>query len=157
MMLQIVFLFFSLFNLQVAEAGDAKLQLMIQERDQLQAQWKESEAKKSGIFGNRTKKDMIETNQWLERILAKDNQIMDELRMIGSIETAVIGQEKEDYKTISFRLENQVQALRRALAEKDQAISEKVEASRTFEWASFILFLVCLGMGVWIYRIKKSL
>ena len=157
MMLQIVFLFFSLFSLQVPEAGDAKLQLMIQERDQLQAQWKESESKKSGIFGNRTKKDMIETNGWLERILAKDNQIMDELKMIGSIETAVIGQEKEDNKTIAFRLENQVQALRRALAEKDQIISEKVEASRTYEWASFILFLLCLGMGIWIYRFKKSL
>jgi hypothetical protein len=156
-MLQVVFLFFSLFNLQIPEAGDAKLQLMIQERDQLQAQWKESESKKSGIFGNRTKKDMVETNAWLERILAKDNQIMDELKMIGSIETAVIGQEKEDYKTIAFRLENQVQALRRALAEKDQIISEKIEASRTYEWASFILFLVCLGMGIWIYRIKKSL
>lgn len=156
-MLQVVFLFLSLLNLQVPEAGDAKLQLMIQERDQLQAQWKESESKKSGIFGNRTKKDMIETNQWLERILGKDNQIMDELRMIGSIETAVIGQEKEDYKTIAFRLENQIQALKRALAEKDQIISEKIEASRTFEWASFILFLICLGMGLWIYRIKKSL
>jgi hypothetical protein len=156
-MLQVVFLFFSLFNLQIPEAGDAKLQLMIQERDQLQAQWKESESKKSGIFGNRTKKDMVETNAWLERILAKDNQIMDELKMIGSIETAVIGQEKEDYKTIAFRLENQVQALRRALAEKDQIISEKIEASRTYEWASFIIFLVCLGMGIWIYRIKKSL
>lgn len=156
-MLQVIFLFFSLFNLQVPEAGDAKLQLMIQERDQLQAQWKESESKKSGIFGNRTKKDMVETNAWLERILAKDNQIMDELRMIGSIETAVIGQEKEDYKTIAFRLENQVQALRRALAEKDQIISEKVESSRTYEWASFILFLICLGMGIMIYRIKKSL
>lgn len=157
MMLQIVFLFFSLFSLQVPEAGDAKLQLMIQERDQLQSQWKESESKKSGIFGNRTKKDMVETNAWLERILAKDNQIMEELKMIGSIETAVIGQEKEDYKTIAFRLENQVQALRRALAEKDQIISEKVEASRTYEWASFILFLLCLGMGIWIYRFKKSL
>jgi hypothetical protein len=156
-MLQVVFLFLSLFNFQVPEAGDAKLQLMIQERDQLQSQWKESESKKSGIFGNRTKKDMVETNAWLERILAKDNQIMEELKMIGSIETAVIGQEKEDYKTIAFRLENQVQALRRALAEKDQIISEKIEASRTFEWASFILFLVCLGMGIWIYRIKKSL
>ena len=155
-MLQVVFLFLSLLNLQVPEAGDAKLQLMIQERDQLQAQWKESESKKSGIFGNRTKKDMIETNQWLERILGKDNQIMDELRMIGSIETAVIGQEKEDYKTIAFRLENQVQALKRALAEKDQIISGKIEASRTFEWASFILFLICSGMGFWIYRIKKS-
>jgi len=156
MILQVIVLLFSFFSFQVPEAGEAKLQLMIQDRDQLQAQWKESEAKKSGIFGNRTKKDMIETNEWLERILAKDNQIMDELRMIGSIESSVLGQEKEDYKTISFRLENQVQALKRGLAEKDLEISEKLSERRTFEWASFILFIACLTMGIWIYRLKKS-
>jgi hypothetical protein len=156
-MLTVVLLLFSLFNFQIPEAGDAKLQLMIQERDQLQAQWKNSESQKSGIFGNRTKKDMIETNEWLERILSKDNQIMDELRMIGSIESSVLGQEKEDYKTISFRLENQVQALKRALTERDGQIKEKLAERRTFEWTTFILFIVCLGLGFWIYRLKKSL
>jgi hypothetical protein len=156
-MLTVVLLLFSLFNFQIPEAGDTKLQLMIQERDQLQAQWKNSESQKSGIFGNRTKKDMIETNEWLERILAKDNQIMDELRMIGSIESSVLGQEKEDYKTISFRLENQVQALKRALTERDGQIKEKLAERRTFEWTTFILFIVCLGLGFWIYRLKKSL
>ena len=156
-MLTVVLLLFSLFNFQIPEAGDAKLQLMIQERDQLQAQWKNSESQKSGIFGNRTKKDMIETNEWLERILSKDNQIMDELRMIGSIESSVLGQEKEDYKTISFRLENQVQSLKRALTERDGQIKEKLAERRTFEWTTFILFIVCLGLGFWIYRLKKSL
>jgi len=156
-MLTVVLLIFSLFNFQIPAAGDAKLQLMIQERDQLQAKWKNSESQKSGIFGNRTKKDMIETNEWLERILTKDNQIMDELRMIGSIESSVLGQEKEDYKTISFRLENQVQALKRALIERDGQIKEKLAERRTFEWTTFILFFVVLGLGFWIYRLKKSL
>ena len=100
---------------------------------------------------------MIETNEWLERILSKDNQIMDELRMIGSIESSVLGQEKEDYKTISFRLENQVQSLKRALTERDGQIKEKLAERRTFEWTTFILFIVCLGLGFWIYRLKKSL
>jgi hypothetical protein len=156
-MLTFVLILVTLFNFQIPEAGEAKLQLMIQERDQLQAQWKNSESQKSGIFGNRTKKDMIETNEWLERILSKDNQIMDELRMIGSIESSVLGQEKEDYKTISFRLENQVQALKRALTERDGQIKEKLAERRTFEWTTFILFLTCLGLGFWIYRTKKSL
>ena len=145
------------FTFNAESSAQAKLERMVQEREILHAEWKESESKKSGIFGNRTKKDMIETNAWLERILAKDNQIIDELKMMGSIETAVLGQEKEDYKAIAFRLENQVQALKRALSEKDQLISDKIDAGRSFEWASFILFLVCLGMGTWIYRIKKSL
>lgn len=156
-MLTFILLLFTLFNFQIPEAGDAKLQSMIKERDRLQSQWRSSESQKSGIFGNRTKKDMIETNEWLERILAKDNQIMDELRMIGSIETTVLGQEKEDYKTISFRLENQVQALKRALAERDQQVEKKLAERRTFEWISFILFVICFAMGFWIYRTRKSL
>jgi hypothetical protein len=155
-MLTVALLLFSLFNFQIPEAGDAKLQLMIQERDQLQAQWKNSESQKSGIFGNRTKKDMVETNEWLERILSKDNQIMNELRMIGSIESSVLGQEKEDYKTISFRLENQVQALKRAIASKDQEIAEKVSDRRTFEWMTLIFFSLTLALGFWICKLKKA-
>jgi NADH dehydrogenase/NADH:ubiquinone oxidoreductase subunit G len=151
-MLTFVLLLVTLFNFQIPEAGDAKLQLMIKERDRLQSQWRSSESQKSGIFGNRTKKDMIETNEWLERILAKDNQIMDELRMIGSIETTVLGQEKEDYKTISFRLENQVQALKRAVADRDEQIKEKLAERRTFEWISLILFFISLGLGIVIYK-----
>lgn len=156
-MLTVILILISFFDPQIPEAGDAKLQMMIQDRDQLQAQWKNSESKKSGIFGNRTKKDMIETNEWLERILSKDNQIMDELKMIGSIESSVLGQEKEDYQTIAFRLENQLQALKRAIAERDEEIKQKLADRRTFEWISFILFIVCLGFGLWIYRLKKSL
>ncbi|HCX75358.1 MAG TPA: Clp protease ClpB, partial [Algoriphagus sp.] len=47
-------------------------------------------------------------------------QIIEELKLSGSIETAVIGQEKEDYKAITMSLEQDVQALKRALAEKEK-------------------------------------
>lgn len=142
--------------MQTDSLESAKLEKLIQERDQLHAQWKSSESKKTGIFGNRTKKDMIETNEWLERIIAKDNQIMDELRMIGTIETTTISQEKEDYKSITLKLEQDVQALKRALAEKDKEIEAKLGERRIFEWASMIFFLTSAGLGWWIYRIKKA-
>ena len=141
---------------QAPQFDGPKLERMVQERDQLHAQWRSSESKKSGIFGNRTKKDMIETNEWLERIVSKDNQIMDELRMIGSIETTVISQEKEDYKSITLKLEQDVQALKRAVAERDKQIEEKLTERRTFEWTSLVLFLTTLGLAWWVYRIKKA-
>lgn len=150
----ITVLLFTLF--QGAQLDGAKLERMVQERDQLHAQWQTSEGKKSGIFGNRTKKDMIETNEWLERIISKDNQIMDELRMIGSIETTVISQEKEDYKSITLKLEQDVQALKRAVAERDKQIEEKLTEQRTFEWTTLIFFLSTLGLGWWVYRMKKA-
>lgn len=155
-MLGILLLFLNFLPNQISEAGQAKLEKMVKERDALTAEWKRSESKKSGIFGNRTKKDMIETNQWLERILAKDNLIMDELRMIGDIETSVATQTGDDYKAITLNLEQDVQALRRAMDEKDKTIEEMLATRRTFEWTTVIFFLGTLGFGYWVYRIKKT-
>lgn len=156
MTLGLVLLFLNFFTPQFTEAGQAKLEKMVQDRDALTRQWKESESKKSGIFGNRTKKDMIETNEWLERIIAKDNLIMDELRMIGDIETTTATQTGEDYKAIAFKQEKDVQALKRAVAERDKSLEKMLSTRRTFEWTTTIFFLTTLGLGYWIYRSKKS-
>lgn len=136
--------------------ASAKLERLVEERQSLHAQWQASESKKSGIFGNRTKKDMKETNDWLERIISKDNQIVEELKLSGKIETAVIGQEKDDYKTITLSLEQDVQALKRAIGERDKTIEEMLSNRRTFEWTTLIFFLTTLGLGYWIYRSKKG-
>jgi len=99
---------------------------------------------------------MKETNDWLERIISKDNQIVEELKLSGKIETAVIGQEKDDYKTITLSLEQDVQALKRALGERDRTIEEMLSNRRTFEWTTLIFFVTSLGLGYWIYRSKKG-
>lgn len=156
MIFGLVLVFLNLFTPQFTEAGQAKLEKMVQERDALTQQWKESESKKSGIFGNRTKKDMIETNEWLERIIAKDNLIMDELRMIGDIETTAATQTGEDYKAIAFKQEKDVQALKRAVAERDKSLENMLSTRRTFEWTTTIFFLTTLGLGYWLYKSKKT-
>ncbi|WP_339707800.1 Clp protease ClpB [Algoriphagus aquimarinus] len=151
----LILLILNLFSPQFTEAGQAKLEKMVKDRDALTQQWKESESKKSGIFGKRTKKDMIETNEWLERIIQKDNLIMDELRMIGDIETTTATQTGEDYKAIAFKQEKDVQALKRAVAERDKSLDKMLSSRRTFEWTTTIFFLSTLGLGYWIYRSKK--
>ena len=151
----ILSLLLAFFLFQVENEGTAKLEMMVQERQALHQQWQNSESKKSGIFGNRTKKDMVETNEWLERIIAKDNQIIEELKFSGKVETAVIGQEKEDYKTITQSLERDVQILKRALAEREKEVANKVTEKRIYEWMTLIFFLSTLGLGYWIYRSKK--
>ncbi|MDP2042204.1 MAG: Clp protease ClpB [Algoriphagus sp.] len=150
----ILVLLFTLY--QGPQFDGPKLERMVQDRDKLHAQWRSSESKKSGIFGNRTKKDMVETNEWLERIVSKDNQIMDELRMIGSIETTVISQEKDDYKSITVKLEQDVQALKRAVVERDKEIESKLRERRTFEWTTLIFFLSTGFLAWWVYRSKKE-
>jgi hypothetical protein len=154
-MLTFIFtLFISVWQADSIES--AKLKRMIEERDLLHSQWKDSESKKSGIFGNRTKKDMIETNAWLERILLKDNQILDELRMQGTIDKVNLSQEKEDYKSITMNLEREVQILKRVLSEKEAEMEQKISDRRIFEWTTLLFFLSSAGLGWWVYRIKKA-
>ena len=155
MIFGLVLLILNFFNPQFTEAGKAKLEKMVLDRDALTQQWKESESQKSGIFGNRTKKDMVETNEWLERIILKDNLIMDELRLIGDIETTTATQTGEDYKAIAFKQEKDVQALKRAVAERDKSLDKMLSSRRTFEWTTTIFFLTTLVLGYWVYRSEK--
>lgn len=131
--------------------GQAKLEKLLEERDRMHREWKASESKKSGIFGNRTKKDMIETNEWMERIILRDNVIMEELKLLSDIEKTEITYEKNDYKFISQKQEREIGVLKRALQEKDETIKSKASNKRTYEWTTFIFFLstALLGFLYW--------
>jgi hypothetical protein len=76
--------------------------------------------------------------------------------MIGSIETTTISQEKDDYKSITLKLEQDVQALKRAVAERDKQIDAKLVERRTFEVTTLIFFLATLGLGYWVYKLRKG-
>ncbi|MDN3687583.1 Clp protease ClpB [Cyclobacterium jeungdonense] len=139
-------------NLAVAQE---KLNRLLQERETLHQQWQTSESKKSGLFGNRTKKDMEATNEWMGRIIQKDNQIMQELEMLKDIQTTEIGYEKEDYKYIAQKAEADIVKLKRALLERDEDILQEKGKKRTYEWTTLLFFLSSLTLG-WLYFRKKS-
>ncbi|MCH7411446.1 Clp protease ClpB [Belliella sp. DSM 111904] len=132
--------------------GQAKLEMLMQERQSLHQQWQQSESKKSGIFGNRTKKDMIETNNWMERIIRKDNQIMDELKMLSEIQKTEITYEKNDYKYIASKQEREIASLKRALEDKDSNIQTGKSGKRTYEWTTFIFFLSTITLGILYWK-----
>jgi hypothetical protein len=136
--------------------GQAKLDNLVSERNKMHAAWKASESKKTGIFGNRTKKDMIETNEWMERIIQKDNQIMDELKMLSEIQKTEITYEKNDYKFISQKQEREIGLLKRSLAEKEEMLQAGKSDSRTYEWLTFIFFLSTLVLGFLYSRKGRS-
>lgn len=124
-----------------------KLNKLVTERQQLHQQWQQSEQKKSGLFGNRTKKDMIGTNDWMARIIQKDNQIIEELEMLNKIETTEISHEREDYKFIAQKQQGDINILKRSIATKEQELEDAKKKHRTTEWAAFILFLSTVGLG----------
>jgi hypothetical protein len=137
--------------------GQAKLEKLVGEMDRMHAEWKASESKKSGIFGKRTKKDMIETHEWMSRIIQKDNQIMDELRLLGEIEKTEITYEKNDYKFISQKQEREIALLKRALQEKDELTQVKIADKRAYEWTTLIFFLGTVTFAYLFYKQKKIL
>ncbi|AGA76965.1 hypothetical protein [Echinicola vietnamensis] len=139
----------------VISPAQDRLEKLVDERQGLHRQWKASEEEKSGIFGNRTKKDMIKTNEWMERIILKDNLIMDELEMLKNIETTEIKYEKDDYKYIAQKQEQDIGKLKRALDDKDDDIAEVLASKRTYEWTTLIFFLSTLVLGYLFYRTKK--
>jgi hypothetical protein len=147
-------LVFLSFIVSAVEAQE-KLHKLVQERELLHRQWQESESQKSGIFGNRTKKDMTATNEWMGRIIQKDNQIIQELELLKNIETTEISHEKEDYKYIAQKAEADIVKLKRALQNKDEDIREKQAAQRTYEWISLIFFLSTMALGYLYYRAKR--
>ncbi|QDH78074.1 Clp protease ClpB [Echinicola soli] len=148
-------LLFCLLVPMVSVAQD-RLGKLVEERQALHQQWKASEKEKSGIFGNRTKKDMIKTNEWMERIILKDNLIMDELEMLKNIETTEIKYEKDDYKYIAQKQEQDIVKLKRALNNKDDEIAAVAANKRTYEWTTLIFFLTSLTAGYLFYRTKKQ-
>ncbi|HLT09101.1 MAG TPA: hypothetical protein VK014_16345 [Cyclobacteriaceae bacterium] len=149
-------LLFFLLLLPFTSLGQERLNKLVNERQQLHQQWQQSEQKKSGIFGNRTKKDMIATNEWMERIIQKDNQIMQELEMLKNIETTEISYEKDDYKFIAQKQEQDIGKLKRALADMEERVGEEKSNKRTYEWTTFIFFLTSLTFGIMYFKSRKS-
>jgi hypothetical protein len=136
--------------------GQEKLNKLVTERQQLHQQWEQSEAKKSGLFGNRTKKDMIATNEWMSRIIQKDNQIMAELEMIKNIETTEISHEKEDYKFIAQKQQGDIGILKRSLESKELELQEAKSKHRTNEWLAFLLLLSTIGFAYLYYNSRSK-
>jgi ribosome-binding ATPase YchF (GTP1/OBG family) len=132
--------------------AQAKLDKLVQEREAMHRQWQSSESRKTGIFGNRTKKDMIETHNWMERIIQKDNQIIEELKLLSEIEKTEITYEKNDYKFISQKQEREIAQLKRALSDTKDIESEKRSERRTFEWMSLIFFLSTITVSYLYYK-----
>ena len=148
-------LIFLFLLLPFATFGQEKLNKLVTERQKLHQQWQQSENQKSGIFGNRTKKDMIATNEWMARIIQKDNQIMQELEMLKKIETTEISYEKDDYKFIAQKQEQDIGKLKRALTETEEEVAAQKSNKRTYEWTTFIFFISTVTLGVLYFKARR--
>ena len=99
---------------------------------------------------------MTATNEWMTRILEKDNQIIGELELRKDIETTEIGNEKEDYKYIAQKAEEDIVKLKRAIDIKEEKIQEGLKEKRTYEWMTLIFFVSTMVLGFMYSKRRRN-
>ena len=116
----IVFIFIIIFSLPFVYCQidttqfliDLRIRAMVNERQKLYSQYSEQIEKKSGFFGNQTKKDIKAANEILLKVLATDTRIFQELEeMIKAQDREVQKRkfEKQDKEYTIIKKEEQVQ------------------------------------------------
>lgn len=145
---------------------DLRIRAMVNERQKLYSQYSKQIEKKSGIFGNQTKKDVRAANEILLKILATDSRIFSELEeMIKAqdreVERSKFEKQDKEYKII--KKEEEVQTHSETVAKLQRNVetlsSQQIKLKRTakiykFLFFSSLLFLIIStgGIGYLAYR-----
>ena len=121
--LLIILLFFSV---QASVFGQTKeerkeLMMIVEERQKLFDLYSETVAKKSGIFGNKTKNDLRTTHEKLKDIIALDNKILNRLKQMLSyrnFEKQTMSYDMSQYEEQSKKLERAQKTRRKQLSRR---------------------------------------
>jgi len=85
---------------------------LLEERDRLYQQYDQNLAQRNALFGGKSKKDLGETIRTLEGIIAKDNELIREVRLLSvQRQSAVIGQNQATISRL-YELEQEVSRLK---------------------------------------------
>lgn len=126
------------------------------ERELLYRQYKETESLTSGLFGNRSKGDLQTTIDALNKIIKKDNEILDKLKNIQEDSKVEFTNKYNDLimqnNDMSQRNRELIEMSERhkGYSKENHQIIEKTEQKQTL----IISFLVVLGLLSVIYMIK---
>ena len=136
------------------------LQRLLVERSERFNEYLASIKKRSGIFGNKTKHDLEQSNEVLISIVTTDNKIMDALNRIRDYKTF-------EKTTINYTAEQCAEKLKQSMLvtdtltkqlDKAESANKKLE-SKTIKlkglfYLSFAALMICL---IYIYRKRRAL
>lgn len=126
------------------------------ERELLYRQYKETESLTSGLFGNRSKGDLQKTIDALNKIIKKDNEILDKLKNIQEDSKVEFTNKYNDLIMQNNDMSQKNRELiemserHKGYSKENHQIIEKTEQKQTL----IISFLVVLGVLSVIYMIK---
>ena len=136
--------------------GQEEINKLTLERQLLYRQYKETESLTSGLFGNRSKGDLQTTIDALNKIIKKDNEILDKLKNIQADSKIEFTNKYNDLIMQNNDMSQKNRELigmserHKGYSKENHQIIEKTEQQQTL----IISFLVVLGLLSVIYMIK---
>ena len=146
---------------------DLRIRAMLNERKTLYSRYSEQIEKKSGFFGNQTKRDIKEANEILLRILATDTRLFNELEELVKAKEREVQKrkfEKQDKEYSIIKKEEQVQTHSATVAKLQrnlQNLQDKFDVAErkknTYRFLFFIstLIIVLSAGGLAFLFFKK--
>lgn len=145
---------------------DLRIRAMVNERQKLYSQYSEQIEKKSGFFGNQTKKDIKAANEILLKILATDSRIFNELEEMIKAQDREMQRrkfEKQDKEYTIIKKDEEVQThsetvakLQRNVATLNAHQSSLKRSAKIYKFlffSSFFLLIISAGgIGYLAYR-----
>lgn len=136
--------------------GQEEINKLTLERQLLYRQYKETESLTSGLFGNRSKGDLQTTIDALNKIIKKDNEILDKLKNIQEDSKVEFTNKYNDLIMQNNDMSQKNRELiemserHKGYSKENHQIIEKTEQKQTL----IISFLVVFGLLSVIYMIK---
>ena len=151
----IIFIILLLFSAQADVFGQTKeerkeLMMLVEERQKLFDLYSETVAKKSGIFGNKTKNDLRTTHEKLKDIIALDNKILNRLKQMLSyrnFEKQTMSYDMSQYEEQSKKLERAQDTLVKQLSRLEK---ENSRLNKSAAKSSRIYYILIGFVLAWI-------
>ena len=156
-------LFLVLLTAGMAQAQSIDLARLLQERDELYQVYDSLGREKNALFGGRSKKDLQSMILALHRIIAKDNEIIREVRRTSyQKENNLFGQNRASSDRI-YELDQQVTTLTNQLKRKNAELLEQQSATadllgamRKLQFGVMGLTALIIAIGFYLYRQRRK-
>lgn len=132
-----------------------KINQMLDARSQKFGQFEESLAKKTGIFGLKTKRDMQKSMDILTEIIRTDNNILKETKILldfKNFQQEQVEQKSRNSEDINLAYMNTINKLQKETDRLNQQLHDTKKSQKFYQILAFVLGLATLSMVLFVFR-----
>ena len=143
---------------QIPTADRMNLQNLLAERAKNFSEYTGAIQKRSGIFGNKSKRDIQKTNEILIQIVTLDNDIMNALNRALSYKTFEKTTDNYNSRDCEMKLQKSMEVtdtLTKQLMVLEKKIKKQGSSSSTYQTLFYTTLVLLLGLLVLYYRKRE--